>query len=186
MPRLLAVCAVHQLRADSGSVGITAIDKRPIDGPVRIGPYGVRGDVQASRKHHGGLDKALYAYSVEDAAYWESQLDRALPAGWFGENLRTEGIDVNRAVIGERWRIGDRVEVEVTMPRTSCATFARWLGGPHARGWVARFSRELRLGPYFRVIRGGEVQAGDEIEVLHRPEGAPGLLEAYRGPEPRS
>ena len=61
MPRLVAVCAVHQLRPDAGSLGVTAIDKRAIEGPVRIGPFGVRSDVQASRKHHGGLDKAVYA-----------------------------------------------------------------------------------------------------------------------------
>ncbi|WP_109210906.1 MULTISPECIES: MOSC domain-containing protein [Microbacterium] len=183
MPRLVAVCAVRQLRPDSGSVGVTAIDKGPVEGAVRIGPYGVRGDVQASRKHHGGLDKALYAYSTEDAAYWESELGRELPPGWFGENLRVEGLDVNAARIGERWRIGERVEVEVTMPRTPCATFARWVGGPEARGWVKRFSHERRLGPYLRVVRAGHVQAGDEIVVVHRPEDAPGLLDRYADPE---
>ena len=108
MPRLVAVCAVRQLRADAGSVGVTAIDKGPVEGAVRIGPYGVRGDVQASRKHHGGLDKALYAYAEEDAAFWESELGRDLPPGWFGENLRVEGVDVNQDRIGERWRIGER------------------------------------------------------------------------------
>lgn len=183
MPRLAAVCAVHQLRPDPGSNGVTAIDKRALDGSVRIGPYGVRGDVQASRKHHGGLDKALYAYAAEDAAFWERELDRALPAGWFGENLRTEGIDVNAAVIGEVWRIGDAVEVEVTMPRTPCATFARWVGGPHERGWVRRFAEVRRLGPYLRVKNGGRVRAGDPLEVLYRPAQAPTVSEAYRHPE---
>ncbi|WP_260837682.1 MOSC domain-containing protein [Microbacterium sp. SLBN-146] len=129
MPRLLAICAVHRLRSDAGPVGVTAIDKRRIDGEAKIGAYGVRTDVQADRQHHGGLDKALYAYAAEDAAYWEHELGRELPPGFFGENLRTEGIDVNAALIGERWRIGERVEVEVTMPRTPCQTFARWVGG---------------------------------------------------------
>jgi MOSC domain-containing protein YiiM len=183
MPRLVAVCAVRRLQPDPGPVGVTAIDKAPVDGPVRVGPYGVYADVQADRKHHGGFDKALYAYAAEDAAYWESELGRELPPGWFGENLRVEGLDVNAALIGERWRIGDRVEVEVTMPRTPCQTFARWVGGDAARGWVKRFSSERRLGPYLRVVQGGRVQAGDEIVVLHRPEGAPGLLDIYRDPE---
>ena len=162
---------------------MTAIDKRPIDGAVRIGRYGVRGDVQASREHHGGLDKALYAYAAEDAAYWEVELGRPLPAGWFGENLRTEGIDVNAAAIGEVWRIGDTVEVEVTMPRTPCATFARWVGGAEARGWVLRFARARRLGPYLKVLRNGHVRAGDAIEVLTRPAGAPSVIDVYRHPE---
>lgn len=181
MPHLVAVCVVHQLRPDSGN-GVTAIDKRPVPGKVRIGPYGVRGDVQADRKHHGGLDKALYAYAAEDAAFWEHELARELAPGWFGENLRTEGIDVNATRIGERWAIGERVVVEVTMPRTPCQTFARWVGGPEQRGWVKRFSAQRRLGPYLRVVRGGFVQAGDEISVLSQPEDAPRLLDGYREP----
>ncbi len=181
MPRLVAVCVVHQLRPDAGN-GVTAIDKRPVTGRVRIGRYGVRADVQADRKHHGGLDKALYAYADEDAAFWESELGRRLPPGFFGENLRTEGIDVNASRIGEVWRIGDTATVEVTMPRTPCQTFARWVGGAEQRGWVRRFSAERRLGPYLRVLRNGFVQAGDPIEVVSRPDGAPGLLDAYRDP----
>jgi MOSC domain-containing protein YiiM len=182
MPRLLAVCTVHQLRSDAGPAGVTAIDKRAVDGDVKIGSFGVRGDVQADRQHHGGLEKALYAYAAEDAAYWERELGRETPPGFFGENLRTEGIDVNAALIGERWRIGNRVEVEVTMPRTPCQTFARWVGGDDERGWVRRFSDERRLGPYLRVVVKGRVRAGDEITVIHRPEGAPTILDVYRGP----
>jgi len=182
MPRLLAVCVVHELRPDAGPAGVTAIDKRAVDGPVRVGPYGVRADVQADRKHHGGLDKALYAYAAEDAGYWERELGRTLPPGFFGENLRTEGIDVNATLIGERWRIGDTVEVEVTMPRTPCQTFARWVGGDEARGWVKRFSQARRLGPYLRVVQHGRIRAGDEIVVVHRPAGALSLLDMYRDP----
>ncbi|MET0297632.1 MAG: MOSC domain-containing protein [Microbacterium sp.] len=182
MPHLVAVCTVRQLLPDTGAIGVTAIDKHAVEGPVKVGPYGVYADVQADRKHHGGLDKALYAYSDEDAAFWESELGRQLPPGFFGENLRTTGIDVNAALIGERWRIGDRVEVEVTMPRTPCQTFARWVGGADERGWVRRFSDERRLGPYLRVVQRGRVQAGDEIVVVHRPEGAPTILDVYRGP----
>jgi MOSC domain-containing protein YiiM len=175
--RVVAVCAVHALIPDAGTIGVTAIDKRPLDGPVRVGPYGVRGDVQANRKHHGGLEQAVYAYAQEDAAFWESELDRELAPGWFGENLRTEGIDVNAVVIGERWRIGDTLELEVTRHRNPCQTLARRLGGPEARGWVKRFADARRLGPYFRVVKSGAISAGDEIVVLSRPAGAPGLLD---------
>lgn len=182
---LLAVCVVRALRPDAGTVGVTAIDKVPVDGPVRIGPYGVYADVQADRKHHGGLEKALYAYSQADADFWAAQLGRDLPPGWFGENLRIDGLDLSAARIGERWRIGDAVEVEVTMPRTPCQTFARWVAAfePTAeRGWVKRFSAERRLGPYLRVVQGGRVSAGDAVSVTHVPEGAPGLYDAYVDP----
>lgn len=183
MPHLVAVCAVRQLHPDAGSVGVTAIDKGAVDGPVRVGAYGAYADVQADRKHHGGLDKALYAYAEEDAAFWSDELGRELPPGWFGENLRVSGLDVNASRIGDRWIIGDRVEVEVTMPRTPCQTFARWVGGDDERGWVKRFSASRRLGPYLRVVRTGRVQAGDQITVIPAPDGAPGLLDAYRDPE---
>jgi MOSC domain-containing protein YiiM len=183
MPSLVAVCAVRRLHQDGGRDRVTAIDKGPLEGRVRIGRYGVGADVQADRKHHGGLDKALYAYAAEDAAFWESELGRELPPGFFGENLRTEGFDVNAARIGEVWRIGDTCTVAVTMPRTPCQTFARWVGGAEQRGWVKRFSAERRLGPYLRVVRNGFVQAGDPIEIEFRPEGAPGLLDIYRDPE---
>jgi MOSC domain-containing protein YiiM len=180
MPRVIAVCVVSELRPDAGTEGVTAIDKRPVEGAVRVGKFGLRGDVQASRKHHGGHDKALYAYAQDDAEYWERELNRPLPAGWFGENLRVEGLDVNASRIGDVWRIGDTVEVEVTMPRTACATFARWLGGAEARGWVKRFAAANRPGPYLRVRRVGSIRAGDEIEVVPAPAGAPGLLDLLR------
>lgn len=182
MPRLVAVCAVSRLHPDGARDRVTAIDKQPIEGRVRLGRLGVGPDVQANRTHHGGPDKALYAYAAEDAAYWEAELGRPVPPGSFGENLRTEGLEVNAARIGEVWRIGESVTVQVTMPRTPCQTFARWIGGADERGWVKRFSSERRLGPYLRVLRTGFVQAGDEIEIVSRPEDAPGLLDAYRDP----
>ena len=185
MAILTAVCIVAELRPDAGTVGVTAIDKRPVAGPVKVGPYGAYADVQADRKHHGGFEKALYAYSAEDARHWADELDREIPPGWFGENLLIDGLDVNAARIGERWRIGDgdrAVEVEVPMPRTPCQTFARWVGGEDERGWVKRFSREQRLGVYLRVVRNGRIEAGDEVTVVSVPDGAPGVLDGYRHP----
>ena len=178
-PRLLAACVVHGLHPDAGSEGVTAIDKRPVDGPVRVRTLGLYGDVQVSRKHHGGADKALYAYAQEDADYWQKELGRELAAGWFGENLRVDGVDVSGARIGERWRIGGHVVVEVTMPRSPCATFARWVGGADERGWVKRFAAERRLGAYLRVVTPGAIEASDPIEVLPAPHGAPTITEVF-------
>ena len=171
---------MSSLRPDAGTVGTTAIDKRPVVGPVRAGRYGLYADVQADRKHHGGEAKALYAYAQEDAQYWSSELGRDLPPGWFGENLRVEGIDVNAAREGERWQIGQDVIVEVTMPRSPCATFARWVGGDDERGWVKRFGDAGRLGAYLRVVRFGAIEAGDPIVVVAVPNDAPTILELFR------
>jgi MOSC domain-containing protein YiiM len=165
---VLAVCRVHQLLPDPlGSVGVTAIDKRPIEGPVKVHKLGIHGDVQASRLHHGGEDQAIYAYSQEDADYWSGELQRDLPAGIFGENLRVSGIETTGAVIGERWKVGLDVELEVTSPRTPCATFQRVLGEPT---WVKRFSEAGRVGTYLRVVKTGSISAGDHIHRTFVPK----------------
>ncbi|MCS6562258.1 MOSC domain-containing protein [Curtobacterium poinsettiae] len=167
MSLVTAVCRVDRLLPDSGIIGVTAIDKRPVTGSVRVRPLGLRADVQANRKNHGGVDQAVYAYADEDAAYFADLFEREVPPGLFGENLRTNGIDVTGAVTGERWRIGDTLVLEVTVPRTPCGTFARRMG---IDKWVKRFADEGRPGAYFRVVKSGSVAAGDPIEVTYRPE----------------
>ena len=163
---VLAVCRVHQLLPDASSVGVTAIDKRPVEGPVRVHRLGLHGDIQANRVHHGGADQAVYAYSQEDADYWTAELQRDLPPGIFGENLRVTGVDATGAVIGERWKIGQDVELEVTSPRTPCAVFQRRLMEPR---FVKRFAAAGRVGTYLRVVRTGTIQAGDPIHPLYVP-----------------
>jgi MOSC domain-containing protein YiiM len=101
-----------------------------VEGPVRVHRLGVHGDIQADRINHGGEDQAIYAYSQADADYWAGELQRDLPPGFFGENLRVAGIETTGAVIGERWKIGLDLEVEVTSPRTPCAAFQRRVGVP--------------------------------------------------------
>ncbi|ROS79171.1 MOSC domain-containing protein [Cellulomonas sp. PhB143] len=162
---LLAVCRVAALLPDPGTVGITAIDKRPVDGRVRVGTFGLYADVQADRANHGGPDQAVYAYAQEDADFWAAETGREVPAGLFGENLRVRGLPVSRAVVGERWRIGS-AELEVTVPRVPCATFQRRMGEER---WVRRFTEANRTGAYLRVVSRGDVGAGDAIVVVHRP-----------------
>jgi len=152
----------------------TGIDKRPVDGPVAVaapgpkgtGAVGIAGDRVYDVKHHGGDDQAVYAYAREDLDVWEPEMGRTLPNGVFGENLTTEGLDVNGALIGERWRIGQDVVLEVSCPRIPCGTFEGWL---EEKGWIKRFTRAARPGTYLRVIAPGEIRAGDPVEVLHRP-----------------
>lgn len=161
------VCVVNQLTPDGGAVGVTAIDKRPTNDPVMVRTYGLHADVQADRQHHGGEEKAVYAYATEDAQWWEQQLDREIAPGMFGENLRIAGLDVDSAYPGERWQIGERLVLEATRPRIPCATFGRWMDEP---GWVKRFLQEGRPGTYFRVVTPGRVQAGDAVEVIAAAE----------------
>ncbi|MFD9794788.1 MOSC domain-containing protein [Streptomyces sp. NPDC059070] len=155
--------------------GVTGIGKRPVAGPVRlfrpglkgVGASGVAGDDVCDKRHHGGEYQAVYAYAREDLDVWERELGRELPGGIFGENLTTYGLDITGARIGERWRIGPDVVVEVSSARIPCRTFA---GALDQRGWVKRFTQAAVPGAYLRVVEEGEVRAGDAIEVVHRPD----------------
>ncbi len=182
---LLAVAVMFEPLPRIGSArGPTSIDKRAVDGPVGVDAVGVHGDRVYDTKHHGGPDKAVYAYAQEDADGWAAELDRELPPGYFGENLRTAGLDVTGAVIGETWQVGDGpapVLLEVTMPRTPCQTFARRMDEPH---WVRRFTARGRPGAYLRVRRGGSVRAGDPVVVVDRPAHGVGIGAWFTGRRP--
>jgi MOSC domain-containing protein YiiM len=152
----------------------TGIDKRPVDGPVAVaapgpkgtGAVGLAGDRVYDVKHHGGTDQAVYAYAREDLDTWGAELGRTLENGVFGENLTTLDLDVNGALIGERWRIGGDVVLEVSCPRIPCGTFQGWL---ERDGWIRRFTEAALPGAYLRVIEPGDIRAADPVEIVHRP-----------------
>ncbi|TXS20641.1 MOSC domain-containing protein [Streptomyces sp. ms191] len=175
--KLLSVNAGRAKAADytDSPTGMTGIDKRPVEGPVRIsvpgedgpGASGVAGDAVCDLRFHGGADRAVYAFAREDMDRWERDLERPLANGCFGENLTTLGLDVNGALIGERWQVGPQVVLEVTGGRIPCRTFAGFLG---ERGWVRRFTQSTAgPGALLRVIEPGELRAGDPVTVVHRP-----------------
>lgn len=148
-----------------GKAITTGIFKTPVNGRVAVQGVNLDGDDQADRTVHGGEVRAVYAYAIEDYAWWEVQLGRALPPGQFGENLTTIGIDVNDALVGERWRIGTAV-LQVTVPRVPCYKLALKMEDPR---FVKRFAAALRPGPYFSIAGEGEIGQGDSIEVVSRP-----------------
>jgi MOSC domain-containing protein YiiM len=154
----------------------SGIRKSPVEGPVAVHELGLDGDVQVNRRHHGGEGQAVYAYAQEDADWWAAELDRELPPGRFGENLRTSGLDLCNAVIGERWRVGTAL-LEVTAWRTPCANFARFWGVPDL---VKRFAAHGATGAYLRVLETGELAAGDAVEVLTRPDHGITVERAFR------
>ena len=128
-------------------------------------------DTQTDRRHHGGEEQAVYAFAREDLDVWGSRLGVTLRDGQFAENLTTEGIDINAALVGEQWRIGT-VLLQICSVRTPCNDFKNWMGvsGYDNTQWVKKFTAEARPGPYLRVLEEGQLQAGDEIVVVHRPD----------------
>ena len=153
----------------------TGIDKRPVEGAVAVldpgpkgtGAVGLAGDRVYDVRNHGGSDQAVYAYAREDLDRWSAELGRPFDNGAFGENLTTEGLDVSGALIGERWRIGRDLVLEVSCPRIPCSTFQGWL---RREGWIKEFTRAAVPGAYLRVIEPGDVRAADPVEIVHRPD----------------
>ncbi len=143
----------------------SAIWKSPVAGRVAARGVNLAGDDQADRKAHGGYDKAVYAYAVEDARWWQERIGRPFAHAEFGENLTTEGIEVNEALVGERWSVGTAI-LEVSEPRIPC-----WRLGVRMNDdqFLRAFTEALRPGVYLRIVAEGDVGAGDEIRVIEKP-----------------
>lgn len=162
---------------------LTGIDKRPVDqievfapGPRYGDGPGVVADHVGDERFHGGVQKAVYAYSREELDWWEGELQRGLSDGIFGDNLTTEGLDLERLPVNQRLRVGHEVVLEVSVPRRPCATFAAHLG---ERAWVRRFTERGRCGVYLRVAAPGVIRAGDAIEVLEPPPHDVDMITAF-------
>jgi MOSC domain-containing protein YiiM len=149
-----------------GRLARSAIWKSPVVGRIAAKGVNLAGDDQADRRAHAGPDKALYAYAIEDTRWWEQEIGRTLAYGEFGENLTTQGTEVNDALVGERWQIGTTV-LEVSEPRIPC-----WRLGVRMNDemFPRRFTEALRPGTYLRIVVEGEVVAGDDIRVIERPD----------------
>jgi MOSC domain-containing protein YiiM len=161
-----AVCVVHEII--DGYYHPTAIDKRSVAGPVHVSELGPDGDKHVD-KSHGGVDAAVYVYAAEDAAYFAQALDREIPPGLFGDNVRTRGLDVTSSLLGERWWLGEPgtgVLLEVRKPRTPCHNFSMRMG---IDGFHVDFNRTGRVGAMCRVLEPGVVRAGDPVTVEHEP-----------------
>jgi MOSC domain-containing protein YiiM len=144
----------------------SAIWKQPVRGRRPLRGVNVDGDDQADRRVHGGPTKAVYAYALEDYAWWGGVLGTSLDPGTFGDNLTVSGVDLADRVIGEHWKIGTAV-VRVTEPRIPCFKLGMRMGDA---GFVDRFATAARPGSYVAIAGDGDVGAGDAIELLDRPE----------------
>ena len=150
-----------------GQAVTTGIFKEPVRARIKLRRLNLDGDKQADLTVHGGPDKALYSYPAEHYDYWKRRLpNMKLPWGMFGENLTTEGLLEDQVNIGDVFRIGSG-EVVATQPRMPCYK----LGVKFGRMDIVRQFMESKLtGIYFRVLKEGEVGAGDEIKLISRDE----------------
>lgn len=170
---------MHVNRAEARDILIdgrrvmTAIGKRPVDGPVAVHRLGLEGDEQADLTVHGGIGKAVYAYPHEHYAFWQtvraqarvSLWDEPLPPGALGENLTVEGLVEDRLWIGDRLRLPNCV-LAVSEPRFPCFKFNAAMGFAQA---AKLMTQSGYCGAYLAVIEPGSVAAGDAIELLPGP-----------------
>lgn len=149
----------------NGEPVATGIFKEPKQGPVMLRTLNLDGDRQADLTVHGGISKAVYAYPIEHYEFWKRELpETELPFGMFGENFTTEGILEDGINIGDRFRVGE-AEVMVTEPRLPCYKLGIKFGRTDI---IRKFLQSRRTGFYFAVVKEGEVEAGNEIELLSR------------------
>lgn len=154
----------------------SGIWKMPVAGRVAARGVNLAGDDQADRAAHGGPDKAVYAYAAEDARWWETEIGRPFEHGEFGENLTVEGMDVNGALIGERWKIGS-VLLEASEPRIPCWRLGVRMGDAQ---FVKRFTDAMRPGAYLRIVAEGDVGSGDEVRVVEKPDTDVTIRDVFR------
>jgi MOSC domain-containing protein YiiM len=164
------------VQVDGGEV-TTAIFKVPVDKRITLHWLNLEGDKQADLSVHGGRDKTVYAYPSEHYSFWKKELPGAdLSWGAFGENFTTAGLLEGDVFIGDRFTIG-MAEVVVTQPRIPCFK----LNLKFNRDDMAkRFLVSRRSGFYLRVLREGEVSAGDPIVRTHQDENRVSISDAMR------
>jgi len=143
----------------------TAVWKDPVDGPQLVRRLNIDGDGQGDLAGHGGEQRAVFVYQIESYRYWQDYLSRDdFSYGQFGENLTVQGLADDEVCIGDRYRIGSAV-FEVSQPRVTC--YRVGIRMDDARMPALLISHH-RPGFYFRVLREGTVQAGDDIVLVTR------------------
>jgi MOSC domain-containing protein YiiM len=153
----------NEIGKSRGRPVLSGILKKPLGGSVIVRRLNLEGDRQADLTVHGGEDKAVYAYPSEHYGYWkEGYPEMDLPWGSFGENFTTEGLLEDEVHVGDRFVIGS-AEFAATQPRFPCFKLGIKFG---TNTMIKSFLDSERSGFYLRVLREGQVEAGDEIKVV--------------------
>ncbi len=144
----------------------SAIFKEPVTEPVWVSKTGLTGDGQADTKHHGGPEKAVFAYSLENYSYWQKELGIPdMTSGGMGENFVVEHVKEEGISIGDTFQIGEAV-VQVSQPRQPCWKPARRF---RVKTLALLLQNTGRTGWYFRVLKEGAVEEGQTFILIERP-----------------
>jgi MOSC domain-containing protein YiiM len=145
----------------------TGIFKEPVRGRVRLRKLNLEGDKQADLTVHGGADKAIYAYPKEHYNYWKKELPgMSLPWGMFGENFTTQGMFEETVNVGDQFQVGT-AKVVATQPRMPCYKLGVKFGRMDI---IKKFLGSGLTGVYFKVMKEGDLEQGDEIKLIKKDE----------------
>ena len=161
MARLLSVNVGFPLDISwEGKTVRTAVWKGPVQGRRMVRRLNIDGDGQGDLAGHGGEHRAVFVYQVDSYRYWEDQLQRKdFSFGQFGENFTVDGLPDDEVCIGDRYRIGNAL-FEVTQPRVTCYRVGIRMNEPRMPALLVQHHRP---GFYFRVLKEGDVESGNEI-----------------------
>ena len=174
--KVLSVCVGLPQLIQTSEEGFvtTAIFKKPVEGPVRVGQLNLEGDRQADLSIHGGPSKSVYVYPGEHYEKWRSEMsDHQFETANFGENLTTQGLLETDVFIGDKLRIGT-AEFAVTEPRMPCYKLGIRFG---RKDILRRFLQSRRSGFYLTVLKTGDLKAGDDIESLSQDKNRISVLD---------
>ncbi|MFZ5827634.1 MAG: MOSC domain-containing protein [Bacillota bacterium] len=171
---LIRYLSVGQPAKLPGTETVSAIRKEPVEGAVYLSRLGLAGDEQADLEHHGGPDKAVCLYAIENYPIWEKLFGHPLPPSAFGENLTVEGMPEESVLIGDIYRVGGAL-IQVCQPRVPCYKVNHKWGRTDV---LPAMVENCRTGYYIRVLEEGPLQAGDRFELVERNSQAPSVLTA--------
>lgn len=143
------------------------VPKKRVSG-AQVSQWGLVGDAQNDRKHHGGPERAVCLYSLERITALQAE-GHPIDVGTAGENVTVQGLDWERVVPGARLSVGKDVLLEVTSFTRPCKT----IKGSFTDEKFVRISQKVFPGwsrVYARVVSGGEIRCGDRFEVIPAPE----------------
>jgi MOSC domain-containing protein YiiM len=156
----------------------SGIKKKPVLGSIYLDKETARGDVVSDRGYHGGNDKTVYGYSHQHYHYWKTKYDLNLYEHWkFGGNITFDELDEKQVKVGNKYSCGD-VVIQATEPRYPCFKLGLVFD---SNTIVKEFRKSHRCGVYFRVLKCGDIVAGDEFVLMEEAQDNPSIAEIFGG-----
>ncbi len=175
--KVISVNIGEKMRCNyKGKIIETGIFKFPVNQPIFLGIEDVEKDAVIDRKHHGGIEKAVYGYSQNHYAFWKElypNLDWNY--GMLGENLTISNLEETQVLVGNTYKLGEAL-LKVTKPRTPCYKLGIRFGTQEI---LKQFWDSTKSGIYFKVLQTGNVAVGDELILINKSEHSKTIAEVY-------